>query len=93
MAGIVQQVSSELINGLLLKVKYNQSFQKTWQNTVQPYLLPEAVNVLTAGMAILAFAFYGPGVAVVVVAGSIGSLALMYRSREQVKENERLMGG
>jgi len=91
-AGIVQQVSSELINGLLLKVKYNQSFQKTWQNTVQPYLLPEAVNVLTAGMAILALASYGPGVAVVVVVGSIGSLALMYRSREQVKENERLMG-
>jgi HD-GYP domain-containing protein (c-di-GMP phosphodiesterase class II) len=91
-AGIVQEASSELINGLLLKVKYNQSLHETWQNTVQPYLVPEAVNVLTAGIAILALVVYGPVAAVVVVAGSIGSLALMYRSREQVKENERLMG-
>ncbi|HEX5849194.1 MAG TPA: HD domain-containing phosphohydrolase [Rubrobacter sp.] len=89
-AGIVQEVSSELINGFLLRVKYNQSFHKTWQNTVQPYLLPEAVNILTAGLAILALVVYDPVAAVVVVAGSIGSLALMYRSREQVKENEEL---
>jgi HD-GYP domain-containing protein (c-di-GMP phosphodiesterase class II) len=48
------------------------------------------VNILIAGLAVLTLVVYGPPAAVVVVAGSIGSLALMYRSREQVKENEEL---
>ncbi|MDQ4128255.1 MAG: HD domain-containing protein [Actinomycetota bacterium] len=38
----------------------------------------------------LALKGYGPGAAVVVVAGSLGSQVLAYRSREQVKENEEL---
>ena len=89
-AGIVQEVSSEVVNGLLLKVKHNRAFHETWKDTVQPYLLPEAVNILIAGLAVLTLVVYGPPAAIVVVAGSIGSLALMYRSREQVKENEKL---
>jgi hypothetical protein len=89
-AGITQEVSSEVINCLLLKVKHNQGFHDTWKEIVQPYLLPEAVNILTAGLAVLALAVEGPVVAIVVAAGSIGSLALMYRSREQVKVNREL---
>jgi HD-GYP domain-containing protein (c-di-GMP phosphodiesterase class II) len=53
-------------------------------------LLSEALNVLTAGLGVVAFVAYGPVVAVVVVVGSVGSLALAYRAREQVRENGEL---
>jgi HD-GYP domain-containing protein (c-di-GMP phosphodiesterase class II) len=89
-AGIAQVVASEVIGSALCKVKYNQSFHETWKEIVQPYLFAEALNVLTAGLGVVALVVYGPGVAVVAVAGSVGSMALMYRSREQVKENNEL---
>jgi HD-GYP domain-containing protein (c-di-GMP phosphodiesterase class II) len=88
--GLTQMVASEVIGATLMKVKYNQAYQETWQETIQPYLLPEALNVLTAGLGVLAFVAYGPVVAVVLVVGSVGSLALMYRSRERVRENREL---
>ena len=88
--GVTQALASEVIAGALLKVKYDQSFRETWQDMVQPYLIPEALNVVTAGLGVVAFVVYGPVVAVVVVVGSVGSLTLMYRSREQVKENREL---
>jgi uncharacterized membrane protein len=88
--GVTQMVASEVIGSTLLKVKYNQAFHEIWNEVVQPYLLPEVLNVLTAGLGVVAFVDYGPVVAVVVVVGSIGSLALMYRSREQVRENREL---
>jgi hypothetical protein len=89
-SGVVQMTASEVIGGALLKVKYNQAFHETWQGAIQPYLLPEALNVLTAGLGVVAFATYGPVVAVVVVVGSVGSLTLAYRTREQVRENREL---
>ena len=89
-AGLTQVAASEVIAGVLFKVKYGQAIHETWKECVQPYLLPEAVNVLTAGLAVIAFVTNGPYVAVVVVVGSIGSLALMYRSRERVEENQEL---
>ncbi len=89
-AGIAQEVSSEVVNSLLLRVKHGQALSETWKEMVQPYLLPEAINILTAGLAVLALVADGPIAAVVVAAGSIGSLALMYRSRDQVKENHEL---
>jgi HD-GYP domain-containing protein (c-di-GMP phosphodiesterase class II) len=89
-AGITQVVASEVVASVLFKVKYNQTFQETWKEMVQPYLLAEAVNVLTASLGIVALVLYGPAVAVVVVAGSIGSITLMYHSREQVTENREL---
>lgn len=89
-AGIVQEVASEVIGGILLKVKYGQPFHEIWRETVQPYLISESVNVLTVGLAVLTLVLYGPPAAIVVVAGSIGSLVLMYRSAEQVKENSKL---
>ena len=89
-SGVVQMTASEVIGGTLLKVKYNQTFHETWQEAIQPYLLSEALNVLTAGLGVVAFVAYGPVMAVVVVVGSVGSLALAYRSREQVRENGEL---
>jgi HD-GYP domain-containing protein (c-di-GMP phosphodiesterase class II) len=89
-AGVVQEVASEVIGGILLKVKYGQSVHDIWRETVQPYLISESVNVLTVGLAVLTLVVYGPPAAIVVVAGSIGSLVLMYRSAEQVKENVEL---
>jgi hypothetical protein len=82
--------ASELVNLILLKVKYDQSFRENWQAITQPYLLSSAVNVLTAGLGVLALKEYGPVVAVVIITGSIGSQALVYRSREQMKENREL---
>jgi HD-GYP domain-containing protein (c-di-GMP phosphodiesterase class II) len=90
MLGLTQMVASDVISAALLKVKYNQAFHETWRETIQPYLLSEALNVLTAGLGVVAFVTYGPVVAIVVVVGSIGSLALAYRSREQVRENREL---
>jgi HD-GYP domain-containing protein (c-di-GMP phosphodiesterase class II) len=90
MAGIVQVVASEVVGGTLLKIKYGQSVQEIWSETVQPYLISESVNVLTAGLAVLTLVVYGPPAAIVVVAGSIGSLVLMYRTGEQVSENANL---
>ena len=89
-AGIVQEASSEVVNGILLKVKHDRALHETWKDTVQPYLLPEALNILIAGVGVLTLVVYGPPAAVVVVAGSVGSLALMYRSREQVRQNGEL---
>jgi HD-GYP domain-containing protein (c-di-GMP phosphodiesterase class II) len=90
MAGIVQVVASEVVGGILLKIKYGQLVQEIWRESVQPYLISESVNVLTAGLAVLTLVVYGPPAAIVVVAGSIGSLVLMYRTGEQVNENAKL---
>ncbi len=77
-------------HAFLLRVKYRQALEKTWQQDLVPYLLSDALNILTAGLGILAHLVYGPVAALVVVTGSIGSQALAYRSREQVKENDEL---
>jgi HD-GYP domain-containing protein (c-di-GMP phosphodiesterase class II) len=89
-AGVALVGTTATVNGILFKVKYDQSLPETWKEIVQPYLLSDATNVLTAGLGVLALKMYGPGAALVVVAGSIGSQALVYRSREQVKENRKL---
>lgn len=88
--GLTQMVASEVIGAALLKIKFDRPFHETWREVIQPYLLPEFLNVLTAVFGIVAFVVYGPGMAVVVVVGSVGSLALMYRTREKVKENREL---
>jgi hypothetical protein len=89
-SGTVLLGASELVNHVLLKVKYDQSFRESWQAITLPYLFTSAVNVITAGLGVLALKEYGPVVAVVIIMGSIGSQALVYRSREQVKENREL---
>jgi len=89
-AGTMLLVANEAINSLLMKIKYDQSFYETWKESWQPYLFSDFVNVLTAGLGVSALLSYGQVAAVIVVAGSIGSQALVYRSREQVKDNGEL---
>jgi HD-GYP domain-containing protein (c-di-GMP phosphodiesterase class II) len=89
-AGATLLAVSDAINIELLKVKYNQPFHEAWREITQPYLLSSAVNVVTAGLSVLALKQYGPVAAVVVVVGSIVSQTLAQRSREQVKENHKL---
>jgi HD-GYP domain-containing protein (c-di-GMP phosphodiesterase class II) len=79
-----------MISAVLLKIKYDQSISETFKEDVEPYLLSDALNVLTAGLGVLALLEYGPVAALVVVAGSVGSQVLVYRSHEQVKQNEEL---
>ncbi len=74
----------------LLKVKYHRGLGVTWREDLEPYLLSDALSVLTAGLGVLALLVYGPVAALVVVAGSIVSQVLVYRSREQFNENEKL---
>ena len=74
----------------LLRIKYGQALEHTWREDLVPYLLSDALNVLTAGLGVLALLEYNPVAALVVVAGSLGSQVLAYRSREQFKENEEL---
>lgn len=74
----------------LLRVKYRQGFGETWKEDLEPYLLSDALSVLTAGLGALTLITYGTVAALVVVAGSIASQVLVYRSREQFKENEKL---
>jgi HD-GYP domain-containing protein (c-di-GMP phosphodiesterase class II) len=89
-AGATLLAASDAVNISLLKIKYDQPFHEVWREITQPYLLSSAVNILTAGLSVLALKEYGPVAAVVVVAGSIGSQTLAHRSREQVKENRKL---
>jgi HD-GYP domain-containing protein (c-di-GMP phosphodiesterase class II) len=77
-------------HALLLKVKYRQGFAETWKLDLEPYLISDVLNVLTAGLGMLALLSRGPLAALVVVAGSIGSQVLVYRSREQMRENDEL---
>ena len=83
-------VVSKVIMIVLLKVKYDESFHKIWKENFETYLYSDAVNLLTAGLAVLALVVYGPVAAVVVVVGAIGSQVLVYRSRDKVKENQDL---
>jgi hypothetical protein len=89
-AGATLLVANYVLDGGLAKTKYRQTFGETWNDVIEPYLLSDAVDVLTAGLGVLALLEYGPVTALVVVAGSIGSQVLVYRSREQVKENNEL---
>lgn len=89
-AGIVLGCSNKLIVATLLKVKYGRLLQETWRDYVSPYLLSDALNILTASFGVLALIVYGPVAALVAVGGAIGSQVLVYRSRDQLRENREL---
>jgi HD domain len=89
-AGVTLVSVNVAVSAGLLKVKYGQKFEESWKEFVEPYLLPHAIAVLTVGLGILILLTYGPVAALIVVAGSIASQVLVYRSREQVKENREL---
>ena len=74
-------VVNYIIHAGLLKVKYRQELRKTWEEDVEPFLASDAVNVITVGLGVLAMLAYGPVAALIVVAGSVGSQILAYRSR------------
>ncbi|CAN5806266.1 hypothetical protein BH23ACT11_BH23ACT11_00950 [soil metagenome] len=89
-ASLTLLATNIVVNIVLFKIKYNQAFLKTWKEDMEPYLLSNTINVLTAGLGVLTLVVYGPVAAVVVVGGAIGSQVLVYRSRDQVRENEEL---
>jgi HD-GYP domain-containing protein (c-di-GMP phosphodiesterase class II) len=89
-AGITMLGVNHALNIGLMKVKYRRRFEDTWKEMAQPYLLPHAISVLTVGVGVLVLLRSGPIAALVVIAGSIGSQVLVYRSREQEQENHEL---
>jgi len=89
-SGVVLLGVGYIVHALLLRVKYGRAPGETWKEDLEPYLLPDALNTLTAGLGVLALLAYGSLAALVVVAGSLASQVLVYRSREQAKENREL---
>jgi hypothetical protein len=89
-AGVTLVSVNVAVSAGLLKVKYGQKVEESWKEFVEPYLLPHAIAVLTVGLGILILLTNGPVAALIMVAGSIASQVLVYRSREQVKENREL---
>ena len=89
-SGIVLLGANKTINGILAKIKYDQSLYENWKEHNEPYILSDIVSLLTASAGILALVVYGPVAALIVVTGSVGSQMLVYRSRDQVEENREL---
>lgn len=82
--------ANKAINLTLLKIKYGRQIYQIWKEDFEPYLASDIVNVLTAGLGVLTLVVYGPVAALVVVGGAIASQVMVYRSRDQVQENEEL---
>lgn len=89
-AAVVLYGSNNAFHAGLLKVKYGQTFGRTWKDVVEPYLPSDALGVLTAVLGVMALLAYGPAAAVLLVAGSIASQALVLRSREHVRRGREL---
>ena len=92
--GLTLLAANRLVAAVLLKIKYDQGFDETWRDDTQPYVLSDALNILTAGLGALVLVVFGPvagpGAALALLGGAIGSQVLVYRSREQVKKNGEL---
>ncbi len=92
--GLTLLAANRLVAAILLKIKYDRGFDETWKEDTQPYVLSDALNILTAGLGALALDVFGPVAgpvaALALLGGAIGSQVLVYRSREQVKKNEEL---
>lgn len=89
-ASVALLAANKVIMALLLKIKYGRAVHETWKQDQEPYLLGDAVNVATAGLGVLAMVVYGHVAAVVLICGAVGSQALVYRSRDKVKEIREL---
>ncbi|HKH58918.1 MAG TPA: HD domain-containing phosphohydrolase [Rubrobacter sp.] len=90
-AGVVLLGVNNAINAGLLKVKYRQRLEESWKEFIEPYLIPHAMAVLTVVLGVLTLLTHGQVAALVVVAGSLASQLLIYRSREQAKVNRELL--
>lgn len=82
--------ANKVANAVLFKIKYGRAFGETWQEDMGPYLLSDAVGMLTTGLGVLALMAYGPAAALVVVVGSVGSQVLVYAARDRAQENREL---
>jgi hypothetical protein len=89
-SGVVLLGVNNAVNAGVLKVKYRQRFEESWKEFIEPYLIPHAMAVLTVVLGVLTLLTHGSVAALVVVAGSLASQLLIYRSREQAKENREL---
>ena len=89
-ASLTLFAANKTIMVVLLKIKYGRQFRETWKKEMEPYLPSDAVNLLTAGLAVLTLLVYGPVTAIIVVVGAIASQVLVYRSRDKVEENQEL---
>ncbi len=89
-AGVTMVGVNKALTVGIVHVKHRQTFDEAWKEFIEPFLLPHAVAVLTVGLGILILLTRGPLAALVVVAGSLASQVLVYRSREQAKENREL---
>jgi hypothetical protein len=89
-SGVMLLSVNNAVNAGVLKVKYRQRFEQSWKENVEPYLLPHAIAVLTVVIGVLTLLTHGPVAALIVIAGSLVSQVLVYRSRDQAKENREL---
>jgi hypothetical protein len=89
-ASVTLLAANKAANAVLFKIKYGRRFGETWQEDMGPYLLSDAVGVLTAGLGVLALVVYGPAAALVVIVGSVGSQVLVYGARDRALENREL---
>jgi HD domain len=89
-SGVVLLGVNNAVTAGVLKVKYRQTFEESWKEFVEPYLIPHAMAVLTVVLGVLTLLTHDSVAALVVVAGSLASQLLIYRSREQAKENREL---
>lgn len=89
-AGSALLATNQALDAGLLKAKYRQGLGRSWEENVASYLVPDALTVLTAALAVLALLSYGPVAAVVLVAGSVASQALVLRSREHARRSAEL---
>lgn len=89
-AGAALIVANEAFDAGLLRVKRGQPLGETWEELVVPYLPSYAVVVVTSGLTVAALLAYGPVAAVVLAAGSVGSQALVLRSREHSRRVREL---
>src|SRR5919112_154860 len=89
-SGVVLLSVNNAVNAGVLKVKYRQKFEESWKEFIEPYLIPHAMAVLTVVLGVLTLLTPGSVAALIVVAGSLASQILFYRSREQTKENREL---
>jgi hypothetical protein len=89
-SGVMLLGVNHALNAGVLKVKYSQRLEETWKELVEPYLLAHGIAVLTVVLGVLTLLTHGPMAALIVIVGSMVSQILVYRSREQVKENHAL---
>ncbi len=89
-SGVVLLGVNHALNAGVLKVKYSQRLEETWKELIEPYLLAHGIAVLTVVLGVLTLLTHGPVAALIVIVGSMVSQVLVYRSREQVKENHEL---